>query len=785
MARRRTHQRTKQSTEPELPQSYVPSEPVNGDYWPWAAAGYGGLMIVSMLVPADAVSVFRGGALPQVLGWMLLAVFASIIGTLSPHSRARGPLELGPWERRLLPLVLGWFVAISLGHSYQLPGRAQWNGFWQVLSIASCYYIARGLSQHPGFRPLLLLILMTGSVAMAVEGLIQVNVTMPASRAAYQADPDKVLLENGIDAPEGSPARKQFEDRLFYSSEPFGAFALANSLATFLCMGVVVTCACLARSWQHLRSRDVRAGLSLACILIALGLQGFCLLLTRSRTAYVACAVGLGVWLALEVISGRWQLSRKLLKLAALITGALLTAMLIWLLMVDSRVLSEAPKSLGYRLEYWQATLGMIRDRGWTGIGLGNFQAIYPQYKLDQASEIIADPHNWILDIAVTLSLPMAIVIVSWIAVTLVRAVTLAIRPGESDNSTSTTESTHDVGQSVTRGLLIGSCVGGCVALALLSLARSVDLVVALPGWITAVALVGLAATTNGFKQVASSELIAASVAALLSLTISGSWQASGLALPVVSLLAALDRRQPLALSQARVASARLNPYSLIALVGLVVFVLQTWRPVTQAWRWAEEMHSASTLSDQLRLAEWAMQADPLDSSHLLTFSQLQVQQSQAALSPSEFGGLANLVMQRLKSVRTIDPATLQYAGQLCLELAVKARQLQVNEQDFLRSADEFYIQAALRYPGSIELQMQCAILAAIQGDWQSVRQRLDEALRLDQVTPHLDKKLAAQIVRLPMELPGFVPPSGESVQNGFVRAEPLANWLRSKVSVE
>ncbi len=64
------------------------------------------------------------------------------------------------------------------------------------------------------------------------------------------------------------------------------------------------------------------------------------------------------------------------------------------LLASDSLVLSEAPKSIAFRLEYWQAATRMIIDYPLTGVGLGNFQSYYPSYKLPAASEIIADPQQ-------------------------------------------------------------------------------------------------------------------------------------------------------------------------------------------------------------------------------------------------------------------------------------------------------------------------------------------------------------------------------------------------------
>ena len=84
---------------------------------------------------------------------------------------------------------------------------------------------------------------------------------------------------------------------------------------------------------------------------------------------------------------------------------------------LDLQVLSEAKKSLGYRLEYWQATAAMIRDYPLSGCGVGNFQAYYAKYKLPQSSEMVADPHNFLFEIAATSGLPaLALWVFAWLA---------------------------------------------------------------------------------------------------------------------------------------------------------------------------------------------------------------------------------------------------------------------------------------------------------------------------------------------------------------------------------
>ena len=131
---------------------------------------------------------------------------------------------------------------------------------------------------------------------------------------------------------------------------------------------------------------------------ICLLLVGFCLVLTKSRTAWLASLCGLFMWLCLAY--GRRVLSRtmlgRLLAAAGLIGALTMVGILSGAL--DRFVISEAFKSLRYRLEYWRGTWGVIAEQPWLGVGPGNFRQHYLKYKLPESSEEILDPHNLFLD---------------------------------------------------------------------------------------------------------------------------------------------------------------------------------------------------------------------------------------------------------------------------------------------------------------------------------------------------------------------------------------------------
>jgi O-antigen ligase len=52
------------------------------------------------------------------------------------------------------------------------------------------------------------------------------------------------------------------------------------------------------------------------------------------------------------------------------------------------------------RLAHWQAALEMARDHPWLGVGFGNYEAAYPQYRLMNWVHPLGHAHNYYLNIA-------------------------------------------------------------------------------------------------------------------------------------------------------------------------------------------------------------------------------------------------------------------------------------------------------------------------------------------------------------------------------------------------
>ncbi|MBW8883988.1 MAG: O-antigen ligase family protein [Planctomycetia bacterium] len=241
---------------------------------------------------------------------------------------------------------------------------------------------------------------------LASLGLYQYFYSMPRDRREFERDPAKVLAENGYSAEQGSPERKHFEDRV-HSKEPIATFGLTNSLAGVLGPWLVATLAITLSNFWNVQPRR-----SVAALLVVAALIAACLVLTKSRTAYLAVTAGLVlIGLYGPRAGSGWRLDWRI---PASLAGA---AMVIGLIAVyfgglDAQVLSEAPKSVVYRLEYWQATARVIGTYPLFGCGPGNFQEAYAAFKLSQASETVADPHNFLLEMWATAGTPAVILLV-------------------------------------------------------------------------------------------------------------------------------------------------------------------------------------------------------------------------------------------------------------------------------------------------------------------------------------------------------------------------------------
>jgi O-antigen ligase/Flp pilus assembly protein TadD len=306
---------------------------------------------------------------------------------------------------------------------------SEWGG------LALSYFLVRQLFRDSKSQYSLAAAMLATAFALASYGIYQAFWGLDLLRAKYAADPAGELLKLGLTP--GTTEQQLFENRL-NSHEPFATFALANSLAGFLVswlpLGVAWAVSRLLHPLAQPPSRVGAGALWADYLVTVLGWGAVvttlvCLILTQSRTAYVA----FGAELVVLAFYFAWSLRHRIdgprslrLSTSAGIAAAVVLCVSIPLLLavrygkIDEK-LFQPGKSLGYRWQYWQSTWQMIRDRLWSGTGPGNFRGHYLGYKLAESSEEIVDPHNLVLEVWATSGAVAAAGLVAALGITVAR----------------------------------------------------------------------------------------------------------------------------------------------------------------------------------------------------------------------------------------------------------------------------------------------------------------------------------------------------------------------------
>ncbi|MDB5387225.1 MAG: hypothetical protein JWM11_2871 [Planctomycetaceae bacterium] len=412
------------------------------------AALVSGLTFVRWWGPTEGT--LQGDTLGVVLGWITVLALLGWIGL-------RGTV----WT---LPRDGLQYAVCLLGGGHVLSGclilatsgdqRAALNLIWEWLGLMIAFPLLRLVLETSTARREWTVVAIGAVVTLSAYGLIQRTYVFPKTIAEYLKVRDELdavertaqanaatsqnyqnqlriqelqakLIRQGVQPHMlAGSSRVMFEGRLLHSTEVLGRFALANTFAGLLLVWWLILALQTLTQIRALFDPTTGASTGLqapATVKAAVGsrglfrisasvflilctlLVGYCLLLTKSRTAYLATCLSLGIWSLLAGLKSR-AAGRTILRwsmislsivvvLSVLITVAGLTGGL------DRFVLSEAPKSLQYRLEYWWSSLQVIKEAPLTGVGPGQFRQHYLAHKLPRSSEEIADPHNLILDV--------------------------------------------------------------------------------------------------------------------------------------------------------------------------------------------------------------------------------------------------------------------------------------------------------------------------------------------------------------------------------------------------
>lgn len=354
------------------------------------------IYVARPLLPSEAPTTVAGDGLPFVVLSLLLAA----VWLLAQVVDRRASIHFGLVERAWTSL-LAWQAASAYVATQTCYARAAVNTFWEWAGLGIGYLLLRQLLRSDREKRAVIVVMIGLAIVLSLDGIYQYFVENPAVRELYQVDADRMLERARISAPPGSAARQLFEQRL-NSTETTATFALANSLAGCLTPWLLMT---LAIGWlgrcnagNSTTAGRLKAGAALIALPIA-----FCLVLTKSRAGYLAVLAGFALMLFLSRRNSRrtWQVAAVFaaIAVALAVAGFAFGAL-------DREVFSEAMKSLSYRWHYWRGALAIVREHPWFGCGPGNFQDEYTRFKLPESSEVVADPHNFAIEIWATSGTP-------------------------------------------------------------------------------------------------------------------------------------------------------------------------------------------------------------------------------------------------------------------------------------------------------------------------------------------------------------------------------------------
>lgn len=682
---------------------------------PWLLAAGVALLLARAFYPSESAA-YEGDGQPVVLGWLLLG----LVWLVLEACRARATFRLARCDVALVALIACLGIA-TLAATYRGAPRPAWNTFWEWSALAFGFFLMRQWVAGPRECRGLVVLGIAAATLVACYGMYQSLYEMPATRAEYARDPDALLRSAGMWTPPGSPQRELLEKRLA-NQEPLGTFALTNSLAGYLAawltpwLAVLMTTRCF-RDETAPRTRRLAIAGATAAALILLA----CLVATHSRSGYVAAAIGL-LTAALAIVP------RRLLRYLLLTTMLLGVVGGLLLFFSNTALTSAAARSLGYRFEYWHSTCRMIAQRPFFGCGPGNFQYEYTRYKLPAASEEVADPHNFLLEVWATAGTPAAIALVA-----LLVSVMLGAARGKPLG--------NDVAKSVERpkALLVAGGLGALVcgvatsqlssaapdAFALSSLALAAIPIVlslrcwvdrgSLHPWIPLVAIITLLVhlTTSGGIAFAG---VAGSLWLWLALAVISSGSYRTIVIPRAAVIAA-------ACALAAIVAAHYTTTSAPVREANLALQQASIEP-----RSARQWLTAAAEADRWSATPW-MQLAAID------FARWRAAPTDANLAA--FQRDADQWLRRSPNQ--------SYAWLAVADYYLAAYQV-ARAAPLLNRALECYAQAAALYPNDATHRAKYAVALALAGKRDEAVSERAQALQLDQTNPHPNKKLPGEL---------------------------------------
>lgn len=363
---------------------------------------------------------------------VLIAVASLLLAMITPLAALNLLLILAPLR-----------TLVATEAAFQLPldiGQIAFAGlilFWVIHSINSRQSLPR-LIGSPLYIPILLFIGITGLTAFNavsisswinewlkwVQILVIIVITLSLAHDKRWEWLIFALVLSGLanaliglyEFVGGSGALHLLINNRFFRA--FGTFGQPNPFGGF--MGLLAPIALMAtlgyglRLWHHRHLPDrfqivfITFFYLIASFFIVLGIG-----ISWSRGAWLGFAASIGV-IALALPRKAWLGFALALGVGGLIAMLWLTDLLPASIVTritsstqeffafdDVRGIDITPENYAVveRLSHWQAALNMARANPWLGVGFGNYEVVYPAYRLLNWHEPLGHAHNFYLNI--------------------------------------------------------------------------------------------------------------------------------------------------------------------------------------------------------------------------------------------------------------------------------------------------------------------------------------------------------------------------------------------------
>ena len=370
---------------------------------------------IVILAPLSTSAFVVVGAIVIVITLIRPALGLALLALIIPFGSVRelplGPASVGLAEALTILVIAAWIMRMATLREVQIAHSRLWLPLGLLLaalllSVTGALSLGSSLKELGKWVEFALVIVCTASVATPNERRLIAGGALAAGFAAGLFGWYQFVSGTG---PEGFLLFGRF-------MRAYGTFRQPNPYAGYLGLILPVAVALVISCWPWGRgsrySRSDRVLWALGLVAIAAVTPAIIMSWSRGGWFGVAAAlivVGLGrgkraavllVLIALAVIGLAVATGIDQYAPETLVTR--LTDFTQYFTLGDVTYIEPTPAnwSITERLAHWQAAGRMFSEHPWLGVGIGNYEAVYPAYRLPRWADPLGHAHNYYLNIA-------------------------------------------------------------------------------------------------------------------------------------------------------------------------------------------------------------------------------------------------------------------------------------------------------------------------------------------------------------------------------------------------